>query len=63
MDAMTERVARDRERFSVVGRADTVPVASNDTAEGRARNRRVDLIIVDSLRLQSSESAKTGANR
>lgn len=63
LDAMTERFALDRERFSVVGRADTVPVASNDTPEGRARNRRVDLIIVDSLRLQGSESAKTGANR
>lgn len=63
LDAMTERFALDRERFSVVGRADTMPVASNDTPEGRARNRRVDLIIVDSLRLPGSESAKTSANR
>ena len=39
-----------RERFSVVGRADTVPVDSNDTPEGRARNRRVDVVIVNSLR-------------
>ena len=35
------------ERFSVTGYADTVPVASNDTAEGRARNRRVDIVILN----------------
>ena len=60
---MTERFGLDRERFSVVGRADTMPVASNATPEGRARNRRVDLIIVDSLKLQNSASAKTSANK
>ena len=35
------------ERFSVAGYADTKPFASNDTAEGRAYNRRVDIIILD----------------
>jgi chemotaxis protein MotB len=34
-------------RFQVAGFADTVPLASNDTAEGRAYNRRVDVIILD----------------
>jgi len=34
-------------RFSVAGYADTRPFASNDTAEGRAYNRRVDVIILD----------------
>jgi len=34
-------------RFSVAGYADTRPFASNDTAEGRAYNRRVDIIILD----------------
>lgn len=32
-------------RLSVVGYAETQPLASNDTLEGRARNRRVDLVI------------------
>jgi chemotaxis protein MotB len=63
LDAMTERFELGRERFSVVGRADTMPVASNDTAEGRARNRRVDLIIVDSLKLQGSGSVQASAKR
>ena len=34
-------------RFSVAGYADTRPIFSNDTAEGRAYNRRVDVIILD----------------
>lgn len=38
-------VARDR--LSIGGYADTAPVDSNDTVEGRARNRRCDLIILN----------------
>ncbi|MCM1321094.1 MAG: flagellar motor protein MotB [Bacteroides sp.] len=37
----------DEKRFSVAGYADTRPKFSNDTAEGRAYNRRVDIIILD----------------
>ena len=33
--------------FSIAGYADTRPKFSNDTAEGRAYNRRVDIIILD----------------
>ena len=34
-------------KFSVAGYADTQPKFSNDTPEGRAYNRRVDIIILD----------------
>lgn len=34
-------------RFGVAGYADTKPVASDDTEEGRAYNRRVDIIVLD----------------
>jgi chemotaxis protein MotB len=34
-------------RFQVAGFADTMPVSSNSTPEGRAYNRRVDIIILD----------------
>jgi chemotaxis protein MotB len=37
----------EENRFQVAGFADTMPIAGNDTAEGRAYNRRVDLIILD----------------
>jgi chemotaxis protein MotB len=35
------------ERFSVTGYADTKPVAPNDTEEGRAHNRRVDIVVLN----------------
>jgi chemotaxis protein MotB len=37
----------DEQRFQVSGFADTVPLASNDTEEGRAYNRRVDIVILN----------------
>jgi chemotaxis protein MotB len=42
-------VAEDR--FQVAGFADTMPVSRNDTPEGRANNRRVDIIILDDAHL------------
>ncbi|MDR0784692.1 MAG: flagellar motor protein MotB [Treponema sp.] len=37
----------DEKRFQVAGFADTMPIATNDTPEGRAYNRRVDIIVLD----------------
>jgi chemotaxis protein MotB len=37
----------EEKRFQVAGFADTVPLSSNATAEGRAYNRRVDIILLD----------------
>lgn len=39
----------DDERIMVVGFADTHPVTSNDSAEGRASNRRVEIVIRQGL--------------
>jgi type VI secretion system protein ImpK len=36
----------DKARISAEGRADKEPIASNDTAEGRAKNRRIEVILV-----------------
>ena len=36
-----------RERMSIAGYADVAPVATNDSEEGRARNRRVDIVILN----------------
>jgi len=36
------------ERISIAGYAQYHPVASNDTEEGRSKNRRIDLVIVSS---------------
>src|SRR5690625_7459958 len=39
----------DEHRFQVTGLADTRPVAPNDTADGRARNRREEVVIQQGL--------------
>ena len=48
--ALMEMFDRDfgipRERMSIAGFAETVPLASNDSPEGRARNRRVDIVVL-----------------
>jgi chemotaxis protein MotB len=57
----------DDGRFVVTGHADTRPGASNDTAENRARNRRVDISIVrgnelDTVRELSINRSLTSAS-
>lgn len=59
MEMLTTRFNVDRSRIGVVGFADNMPVASNDTPEGRARNRRVDIIILNSF--ARGKAAATGA--
>jgi chemotaxis protein MotB len=44
---LSDRYGIPHERLAVVGYADTVPKDTNDTAEGRARNRRVDIVILN----------------
>jgi chemotaxis protein MotB len=46
LHSLTDFGATEKQ-FSVAGYADTRPFYSNDTAEGRAYNRRVDIIILD----------------
>lgn len=36
----------DMARMSAIGRGESVPVASNSSAEGKARNRRVEIILI-----------------
>jgi chemotaxis protein MotB len=45
----------DPTRLSAVGYGEYRPIASNDTEEGRAKNRRVDILILSS-RYQGTES-------
>jgi chemotaxis protein MotB len=63
MEALCGTFELNRDRFSVVGRADTLPIASNDTAEGRSRNRRVDVVIVNSLKVQNSAAIKEAVRK
>ncbi len=54
MKLLTGRFGVPAERVSVVGYGDLRPLAANDTAGGRARNRRVDIVI-----LSRSAAART----
>jgi chemotaxis protein MotB len=47
LELLSTRFGAPRERISIAGYADNAPLASNDTEEGRARNRRVDIVILN----------------
>lgn len=47
MNLMTDRFGVIKQKCAIAGYADTVPVDTNDTPEGRAHNRRVDVVILN----------------
>jgi chemotaxis protein MotB len=47
LDLLTSRYNVPESRLSVGGYAETIPIASNATPEGRAQNRRVDIVILN----------------
>lgn len=62
MSLMTERYAIPYERFAIAGYADTSPVDSNETDEGRRHNRRVDIVILNMMAKQREPAAKASAH-
>lgn len=50
----------DEERFVVIGHADTRPQTGNDTADGRAKNRRVDISITRGIVADTEETLSVG---
>ncbi len=59
MELLTTRFDVPRNKVAIAGYADTIPLANNDTPEGRARNRRVDVVILNASG-QSGEPAAAG---
>jgi chemotaxis protein MotB len=47
MELLSSSFGVPRDRLSIAGYADTAPIASNDDQVGRARNRRVDIVILN----------------
>ncbi len=47
LELLSDKFGVPRSRLSIAGYADTAPVASNETEEGRARNRRADIVILN----------------
>lgn len=54
----TKSAGVDAARISTVGKGETNPVASNDTAEGKAQNRRVEIAIFANEKMK--EAAENG---
>jgi len=47
LNLLTTQYGIGRDRLAVAGYADTVPADTNETADGRAHNRRVDIVILN----------------
>jgi chemotaxis protein MotB len=52
LDYLVETTNLPIGRFAIAGYGDSVPVASNQTEEGRSRNRRVDVVIINQYNVQ-----------
>ncbi|BDV44043.1 flagellar basal body stator protein MotB [Geotalea uraniireducens] len=48
MHLLTEAYGLEPERMSTVGNGEYRPIDTNDTPEGRAKNRRVDIVVLNS---------------
>jgi chemotaxis protein MotB len=55
----TDRFHIERERMSIGGYADVAPITTNDDEKGKARNRRVDVVILNEF----GASAEPGRNK
>jgi chemotaxis protein MotB len=57
LELLNSRYNIARERMAIAGYADTIPTDSNGTEEGRAHNRRVDIVILNQQALMRGASA------
>ncbi len=63
LELLEKKFGINRANMAVAGYADTVPIADNKTAEGRAKNRRVDIIILNQFGLTSEPEKIKEAQR
>ena len=61
LELLSTKFSVDRQRMAIVGYADTTPVDTNDTEEGRARNRRVDIVLVSPAGMRAEPEQKAPA--
>jgi chemotaxis protein MotB len=58
MHLMVDKFGIEEQRMGIVGFADTMPEATNETTDGRAKNRRVDIVIMNQLAKKKKEEDK-----
>ena len=59
LELLRQRYQYPSERMSVAGYAENAPVDSNDTDEGRAHNRRVDLVVLSAEAMNGEPGTST----
>ncbi len=57
LDLLSDHFELPRNHFSIAGYADTAPIDTNNTPEGRARNRRVDIVFLNQQALIGEPAA------
>jgi chemotaxis protein MotB len=60
LDLFCARFRLPPEQFAVAGYAEHHPVAANDSPEGRARNRRVDIVVLSSSAAEMEPRQRPG---
>jgi chemotaxis protein MotB len=65
LELLNGRFSLPRERLAISGFADTIPISENDSTEGRARNRRVDVVILNQFGMKNepARGANTANNK
>ncbi len=58
LEALNTQFSIDSSRMSVVGYGDSFPLESNDTEDGRSKNRRVDIVILNEAGLVSLPNSR-----
>jgi chemotaxis protein MotB len=62
LQILSEKFGVPPQRMAIVGYADTEAVDSNETEQGRGRNRRVDIVVVSRYGMQSEPAGKINAD-
>lgn len=62
LELFASRFGIPRERLAIAGYADTAPIADNSTEAGRARNRRVDIVVLNETGTLGEPQAQSGAD-
>ena len=63
LEILADRYQISKRRMSIGGYGDAAPIDTNETEEGRARNRRVDLVILNQTGLAAEPTAQAPPSR
>jgi len=58
LELLTKRFDVPPDRISIAGYADTAPIGDNETDDGRSKNRRVDIVILNETGLKGEPERK-----